>query len=69
MNDFSKALLINSCHIFIYKDKNLSPIFCIWDRMFGTYQEELDEEPCVFGVTQQVNTWNPGENKNQIIID
>lgn len=43
----------------IYRDKNLSPVFCIWDRAFGTFQEELDEEPCVFGVTRQVNTWNP----------
>lgn len=43
----------------IYLDKNLSPIFCIWDRLFGTFQEELEEEPCVYGVTRQVNTWNP----------
>lgn len=43
----------------IYLDKNLSPVFCVWDRAFGTFQEELDEEPCVFGVTRQVNTWNP----------
>ena len=43
----------------IYLDKNLSPVFCIWDRAFGTFQEELDEEPCVYGVTRQVNTWNP----------
>ncbi len=43
----------------IYMDKNMSPVFCIWDRLFGTFQEELDEEPCVYGVTRQVNTWNP----------
>ncbi|MFT6811195.1 MAG: alkylglycerol monooxygenase [Saprospiraceae bacterium] len=43
----------------IYMDKNMSPVFCIWDRMFGTFQEELDEEPCVYGVSRQVNTWNP----------
>lgn len=43
----------------IYLDKNLSAIFCIWDRAFGTFQEELDEEPCVYGVTKQSNTWNP----------
>ena len=43
----------------IYIDKNLSGIFCVWDRMFGTFQEELDEEPCVYGVTRQVHTWNP----------
>ncbi|MFK7978686.1 MAG: sterol desaturase family protein [Saprospiraceae bacterium] len=43
----------------IYLDRNLSAIFCVWDRVFGTFQEELDEEPCVYGVTRQVNTWNP----------
>jgi len=43
----------------IYKDKNLAPVFCVWDRLFGTYQEELEEEPCVYGITRQVNTWNP----------
>lgn len=43
----------------IYLDKNLSGVFCIWDRLFGTFQEELDEVPCVYGVTRQVQTWNP----------
>ena len=43
----------------IYIDKNLSAIFCIWDRMFGTFQEELDDEPPVYGVLKPVNTWNP----------
>ena len=43
----------------IYIDKNLSAIFCIWDRIFGTFQEELDEEPPVFGVLKPVKTWNP----------
>ena len=43
----------------IYQDKNLSPVFSIWDRLFGTFQEELDEEPCIYGISRQVNTWNP----------
>ncbi len=43
----------------VYLDKNLSPIFCVWDRLFGTFQEELDDVPCVYGVTRQVHTWNP----------
>ena len=43
----------------IYIDKNLAPIFCIWDRLFGTFQEELDEEPPVYGVLKPVKTWNP----------
>ena len=43
----------------IYLDKNLAAIFCVWDRIFGTFQEELDEVPCVYGVKRQPSTWNP----------
>ncbi|PHN06133.1 sterol desaturase [Flavilitoribacter nigricans DSM 23189 = NBRC 102662] len=43
----------------IYIDKNLSGVFCIWDRLFGTFQEELDEEPPVYGSTRPLDTWNP----------
>ena len=43
----------------IYIDKNLAAIFCVWDRMFGTFQEELDEEPPVYGVLKPVHSWNP----------
>ncbi|WP_108424195.1 sterol desaturase family protein [Flagellimonas amoyensis] len=42
-----------------YIDKNLGQIFCIWDRMFGTFQEELDKVPPQYGVLKPANTWNP----------
>ena len=42
-----------------YIDKNLAAIFCIWDRAFGTFQEELDDVPCVYGTLKPVETWNP----------
>ncbi len=42
-----------------YIDKNLGQIFCVWDRMFGTFQEELDEVPPQYGVLKPANTWNP----------
>ena len=42
-----------------YIDKNLAAIFCIWDRAFGTFQEELDNVPCVYGTLKPVRTWNP----------
>lgn len=42
-----------------YIDKNLGQVFSIWDRLFGTYQEELDEVPPVYGVTMPARTWNP----------
>ena len=37
----------------------MAAIFCVWDRWFGTFQEELEEEPPVYGVLKPVHTWNP----------
>jgi sterol desaturase/sphingolipid hydroxylase (fatty acid hydroxylase superfamily) len=42
-----------------YIDKNLSQIFIIWDKLFGTFQEELPDVPPVYGITRPVSTWNP----------
>lgn len=42
-----------------YIDKNLAAIFCVWDRIFGTFQEELDDVIPVYGVLKPVKTWNP----------
>lgn len=43
----------------IYIDKNHSAIFIIWDKLFGTFQEELDTEPPVYGITRPAQTYNP----------
>src|SRR5690606_23366423 len=42
-----------------YIDKNLGQIFCVWDRIFGTFQEELEAVPPRYGVLKPVHTWNP----------
>jgi sterol desaturase/sphingolipid hydroxylase (fatty acid hydroxylase superfamily) len=42
-----------------YMDKNHSQIFIFWDKLFGTFQEELDSVPPVFGITRPALTWNP----------
>jgi sterol desaturase/sphingolipid hydroxylase (fatty acid hydroxylase superfamily) len=42
-----------------YLDKNLAAIFICWDKWFGTFQEELDNVPCVYGITRPAATWNP----------
>ncbi len=42
-----------------YIDRNHGQIFIFWDKMFGTFQEELPESPPVYGVTRPANTWNP----------
>jgi sterol desaturase/sphingolipid hydroxylase (fatty acid hydroxylase superfamily) len=42
-----------------YIDKNYGGMFIIWDRMFGTYEPESDEEPVIFGVRKPLESWNP----------
>lgn len=42
-----------------YIDKNLGQILSVWDRIFGTFQEELDAIPPQYGVLKPVATWNP----------
>ncbi len=42
-----------------YIDKNLGQILSIWDRIFGTFQEELDDVPPQYGVLKPAATWNP----------
>lgn len=42
-----------------YLDKNYGQIFIVWDKLFGTFQQELPSVPPVYGVTRPVRTWNP----------
>ncbi|AZD63674.1 C-5 sterol desaturase [Pseudomonas chlororaphis subsp. aurantiaca] len=43
----------------LYMDRNYGGVFIIWDRLFGTFQEEDDNEPVIFGVTTPLASWNP----------
>lgn len=44
-----------------YLDRNMGMCLIIWDKLFGTFQEELDSDPVRYGLTKQVttpgNTW------------
>ena len=42
-----------------YMDKNYGQILIVWDKLFGTFQAELEEEKPVFGIIRPANTWNP----------
>lgn len=42
-----------------YIDKNYGGILILWDRLFGTFAEESDDEPVVFGVRKPLANWNP----------
>jgi alkylglycerol monooxygenase len=50
-----------------YIDKNHAGTFIIWDRIFGTFQEE--EERPTYGITKPVNTWNPIKANFEHYID
>ena len=40
-------------------DKNYAGVLIIWDRMFGTFERERRDEPLVYGLIEQVDSFNP----------
>jgi len=42
-----------------YLDCNHAGVLIIWDRLFGTFSEEKDIEKPIYGLTQNIETYNP----------
>lgn len=42
-----------------YLDKNMGMIFIFWDKLFGTFQEELEADPVQYGLTSNLNSHHP----------
>jgi len=42
-----------------YINKNSGGILILWDRIFGTFEPERDDDPVVFGVRKPLANWNP----------
>jgi len=42
-----------------YLDCNHGGVLIIWDRLFGTFSQELDIEPPVYGLTENIDSYNP----------
>jgi sterol desaturase/sphingolipid hydroxylase (fatty acid hydroxylase superfamily) len=42
-----------------YLDKNYGGIWVVWDRWFGSFIEEDDREPIVYGTRSPLRSWNP----------
>jgi len=42
-----------------YIDKNYSQILILWDKLFGTFQPEIDSVKPVYGTLKPMKTWNP----------
>ncbi len=40
-----------------YLDRNYGGILIVWDRLFGSFQEE--REACVYGTRSPLNSWDP----------
>ena len=38
---------------------NHAGVLIVWDKLFGTFSAELDEEPVVYGLTKNVGTFHP----------
>ena len=46
----------------LYLDKNMGMMFIVWDRLFGTFQQELpasEYEPIRYGLTTRIKKRNP----------
>jgi sterol desaturase/sphingolipid hydroxylase (fatty acid hydroxylase superfamily) len=41
-----------------YLDANYAGALIVWDRMFGSFVEEVDDEPIRYGIVKQLGTFN-----------
>jgi len=41
-----------------YLDRNYAGVFIIWDKMFGTFEAENDDEKIQYGIIKNVKTYN-----------
>ena len=42
-----------------YVDRNYGGILILWDRLFGSFEDEDPAEPCVYGTRTPLRSWNP----------
>ncbi|WP_100658479.1 sterol desaturase family protein [Alteromonas flava] len=42
-----------------YIDRNYGGVFILWDRLFGTFQPELKDDPPVYGIRSALHSWSP----------
>ena len=42
-----------------YLDRNYGGILMVWDRLFGSFAEEDDHSPIVYGTRKPLRSWNP----------
>lgn len=42
-----------------YLDRNFGGVLIIWDRLFGTFEAERDDEPVRYGIIRNLASFNP----------
>ena len=42
-----------------YLDTNHGGVFILWDRLFGSFSAENDDEPPVYGLTENISSYHP----------
>ena len=42
-----------------YLDRNYAGVLMVWDRLFGTFVAERDEEPPRYGIVKNIESFNP----------
>ncbi len=42
-----------------YIDRNHGSILILWDRLFGTFEREDDDDPVIYGLTKNIESFNP----------
>lgn len=53
----------------MYMDRNYGGLFIIWDRIFGTFQEEQDDNPPIYGIRGPLHSFNPFKAITHIYAD
>ena len=43
----------------VYIDRNFAGVLIIWDKLFGTFVPEKNDEPCRYGLTEDFSSTNP----------
>ena len=42
-----------------YIDKNFGGLLIVWDRLFGTFEEEQEDQAPIYGIRTPLKSWNP----------
>jgi hypothetical protein len=42
-----------------YIDKNYGGLLIVWDRLFGTFEEEQEDQSPIYGIRTPLKSWNP----------